>query len=674
MKSILISLLLPLFLLGLTVPLETEAVNDEADFSSAQRCKSQLEESAEKQKHRDRWLRCINKFLEIGKRSPQGPWAAAALFNAGEMYTEMYRISYAKADRQEAQNLLERVSRQYPESRYAQRADAALVALRVRPSDDTRSTPKESKPDAKPAEHGTPSGPAQEYYQKAQSAYQHIQERPALMGQREPWLRCIDYYRKAYQAEPAGPLAAASLNGIAGAFQEIYRHSWMESDRSQYINAYADLLRKFPKSPYADKARTIVGAEPSPVVEEQKGDPIGETIVESMAPPPPRDTANPIPVAGVQGAAVVESLRYWSNPRYSRVVIDASQDTTFTYRELRPDNEIGKPPRIYIDLYNSRLSRDLQKVIPINDDLLSDARAGQYSADTVRIVVDIKSFKSYKIFSLKNPFRIVLDVWGIDTEAAAPTEPPPGDRKPGHIMPGAIAKQLSLGIKRIVIDPGHGGKDFGAPGAIKGVHEKHITLQIAKRLAALVRSELQCEVIMTRTEDVYLSLEERTAIANTKNADLFISIHTNASNDHRANGIETYILNLATDDEAIRVAARENATSTKNISDLDSILKDLMQNAKVSESTRLAAFVQENMLSELKRNYSGLRSKGVKQAPFYVLLGAEMPSILVETAFISNPEECGRLVDSAYQDRISKGIAAGIKGYSHEIKPMALKN
>ena len=231
---------------------------------------------------------------------------------------------------------------------------------------------------------------------------------------------------------------------------------------------------------------------------------------------------------------------------------------------------------------------------------------------------------------------------------------------------------MALGVSRIIIDPGHGGKDYGAPGYIKGVHEKDVVLQIARRLARKIRQELKCEVFLTRNRDEYLTLEERTAIANTKNADLFISIHTNSHKDNRAYGIETYFLNLATDDDAIRVAAMENATSTKNISDLQTILFDLMQNAKINESSRLAGYIQSTLVNHLKtKRYSRIKDKGVKQAPFYVLLGAQMPAVLVETSFISNPRECKRLVDPQYQERICEAIILGIRQYIKETSPTA---
>jgi N-acetylmuramoyl-L-alanine amidase len=203
------------------------------------------------------------------------------------------------------------------------------------------------------------------------------------------------------------------------------------------------------------------------------------------------------------------------------------------------------------------------------------------------------------------------------------------------------------------------------------VHEKQIVLSIARRLKKLIEAELKCEVILTRNDDRYLTLEERTAFANTQNADLFISIHTNSHQDRRAYGIETYFLNLATDNESIMVAATENATSEKNISDLQTILLDLMQNAKINESSRLATQVQQNVYGKLKRKYSLIRNKGVKQAPFYVLLGAQMPAVLVETSFISNARECKRLVSPAYQELLAHGIVEGIRSYIRDNQPTA---
>jgi N-acetylmuramoyl-L-alanine amidase len=399
--------------------------------------------------------------------------------------------------------------------------------------------------------------------------------------------------------------------------------------------------------------------------------------------PPPESAVEPrrAPAPGEEGLAVVEDLRHWSNPNYTRVVVYLDRETDFVHRMLKKDPTIDKPPRLYVDLSNATMGDGKQKNIPINDDLLSYARAARNTLDSVRVVMDIKSFETYKVFSLRDPFRIVIDVWGGNGAAKASAGPPAETAEPApdayidktRKMPrGALAKQLALGVRRVVIDPGHGGKDFGAPGFFPGVHEKDVVLEIAKRVVRKLREELSLEVVLTRSDDRYLTLEERTAFANTRNGDLFVSIHTNASRDPRAYGTETYFLNLATDDESIRVAAMENATSTKNISDLHSILNDLLKNAKINESSRLAAFVQGALVKNLNlKGYDRIKDKGVKQAPFYVLLGARMPSILVETAFISNREECQRLTNPSYQDNLADSIVKGIRTYIQQLSPTA---
>lgn len=298
-------------------------------------------------------------------------------------------------------------------------------------------------------------------------------------------------------------------------------------------------------------------------------------------------------------------------------------------------------------------------------------RVGQYDEDIVRVVLDISSIDRYKTFHLYNPFRIVIDVRGvekktIEKKSAAKTEtrsPKKGIRKverPDRTV--SLAKQLGLSVKRIVIDPGHGGKD---PGCYYkgGIKEKNIVLDLARKLASKIEKRLGCKVFLTRTKDKSLPLDERTAFANVKKADLFISLHVNAHKESKIFGVETYFLNMATDQRAIMVAARENATSEKNISDLQSILNDLMLNTKISESSKLAYHVQKGMMSGIKKRYKTNKSLGVKQAPFYVLIGAEMPAILVETGFITNHTERKRLMSEKYRNIMADGIVAGIGIY-----------
>jgi len=517
-------------------------------------------------------------------------------------------------------------------------------------------------------------------YHQAEACYKKLRHSPKKQKYRENWLLCIEKFKAVYRHNPSGSWAPAGLYMAGVLYEELYGRSFKTSDKENAFKVYDLLIKRYPKSKYRQKAenakrRKALKKTPkttSPKVIPEKNDARAsvdsiETEINKASSTQDLNTKESDP--GKAGNVEIVGLRYWSNPNYTRVVIDADNELSYAHRLLKKDTSINKPQRLYVDLNNSRLGKDIKKHILIDDNLLMDTRAGQFSSNQVRVVVDIKSFKTYKIFSLKNPFRIVIDVWGKDprpTPSVAIT-----DKKGDKIPAGALAKQLSLGVRRIVIDPGHGGRDYGAPGYLKGVYEKNISLKIARRLADKIRKKLNCKVIMTRNSDRNLSLEERTAIANTKNADLFISIHTNASRDRRAYGIETFFLNLATDNDAILVAARENATSTKNISDLQSILSDLMQNAKINESSRLAGHVQGSLKDHLRKYYSRIKSKGVKQAPFYVLLGAQMPAILIETSFISNSRECKRLVNQKYQDRMCDAIVRGIQAYIRETNPTA---
>jgi N-acetylmuramoyl-L-alanine amidase len=522
---------------------------------------------------------------------------------------------------------------------------------------------------------------AKDKYFNAEACYKKLRHNPNKQKYRDKWLGCIEKFEAVYHYDPKGPWAAAGLYMSGQLYQELYKRSFKRSDQEMAIDIYERIITDFPESKYkqkADYALRNISYKKVPKIDSKKEIPekdVEKVEEDSIDAEIEKLTSTPLPdekdlKGSINMEAKILGLRYWSNPSYTRVVVDADNEVSYTHRLLKKDASIKKPQRLYIDLNNSRLAKDITKVVPINDNLLIDARAGQYASNSVRVVVDIKSFETYKIFSLKNPFRIVIDVWGTIDK----TIPPEIEvsKKNAKIPPGALAKQLVLGVSRIVIDPGHGGRDYGAPGYLRGVHEKDVVLKLSRRLAKKIRKELGCEVIMTRNSDRNLTLEERTAIANTKNADLFISIHTNAVRDRRAYGIETFFLNLATDNDAILVAARENATSTKNISDLETILSDLMQNAKINESSRLAVHVQKSMDLHLRNHYSRIKSKGVKQAPFYVLLGAQMPAILIETSFISNPRECKRLNDTAYQDQMSEAIVNGIKEYIKEMNPTAL--
>jgi N-acetylmuramoyl-L-alanine amidase len=315
----------------------------------------------------------------------------------------------------------------------------------------------------------------------------------------------------------------------------------------------------------------------------------------------------------------------------------------------------------------------MKRDIRVMDAFLREIHAAQVSTSEARITLDTEPIDSYRVFSMASPFRLIIDVRRRN-QAPPQAQPHPETARPqpsGKPSGGpSLAQQLGLNVRRVILDPGHGGKDKGATSP-NNIHEKDITLLIANTLKGILETEHGCEVILTRTRDRFMSLEERTAFANTQRADLFISIHTNAHEDHSLHGIETYFLNLSKDKESARVAALENAISTRKISDLEAILHDLMLNTKINESSHLATEVHGSIIAALRGRYEHIRDLGVKQAPFYVLLGAEMPSILVETAFITNEREERRLRDPAYQESLARAISTGIGTYIQHMKKFA---
>jgi N-acetylmuramoyl-L-alanine amidase len=674
-------------------------------FFEAEACAREVRKSPQKLKVRSNSTQCIDKFQAVYRQDPKGPWAPASLFQSGVLYTELFKNSRSDADRKSAVELFDQVQKKFPDSGYRDRAAAELQKLTAAPA------AAREEPAAKPTPRGAPVGAEKGQSKKpadaktvsaaaagaaaggtallkADACYQKLRGSQPSEKTRREWMLCIGRFRNAYLEDPAGSTAPQALFFEGTLYQDLHKGLKFDSDLRAARENFEKVVKEFPESPFAAKASQELKAirPPRAVSETQARRPAPPPVAAMPSEPPAPvladSPAEPAPPTGAEeGLAVVQDLQHWSNPNYTRVVVYVDRETDFTHRLLKKDPAIEKPPRLYVDLSNSTLGGGKQKTIPINDDLLSDARAARYTLDSVRVVVDIKSFDTYKVFSLRDPFRIVIDVWGRNGAASiaqgqedeSPPLPSDGAAARSQRVPrGALARQLALGVRRIVIDPGHGGKDFGAPGFIPGVHEKDVVLEIGKRVARKIREEMNLEAILTRSDDRYLTLEERTAFANTRGADLFVSVHTNASRDPRAYGTETYFLNLATDDESIRVAAMENATSTKNISDLHSILNDLLKNAKINESSRLAEVVQTSLVRNLsRRGYDRVKDKGVKQAPFYVLLGARMPSILVETAFISNREECRLLTTAGYQEHLAESIVQGLRTYIREINPTA---
>ncbi|MFC1868537.1 N-acetylmuramoyl-L-alanine amidase [Thermodesulfobacteriota bacterium] len=517
------------------------------------------------------------------------------------------------------------------------------------------------------------------------------------MKYRHNWLNCIDRYENIFMKYPGSDQAPWAMYRSAMMFTKLYKYSGLEDDLDKAVETFERVAAQYKDHRLADDAQYKIGD----IFYNFKKDPTQAYVeflkVDIKFPsgdmrPKAREMMDKLTVilgkkerngavekgpSSDNGLTAVKNIRHWSTPTYTRVVIDLERQVEYKSHLLDKDPTFKKPRRLYLDLEKTYVGSDIESTIPIKDGLLQRARAGQYKEDTVRVVLDIESIGDHKpkIFPLHDPFRIVVDVRGDEkktikkkTISKTVTRSARGGirrvKKPDKSV--SLARQLGLSVKRIVIDPGHGGRDPGCYHA-GGIREKNIVLNLAKKLAKRIKEKLGCEVLLTRTSDKSVPLDERTAFANVKKADLFISLHVNAHKQKNIFGVETYFLNMATDKRAVMVAARENATSEKNISDLQSILNDLMLNTKISESSKLAYQVQKGMMNNVREKYRTNKSLGVKQAPFYVLIGAEMPSILVETGFITNATERNRLLSEKYRTILADGIVAGVNSYIKSI-------
>jgi N-acetylmuramoyl-L-alanine amidase len=561
---------------------------------------------------------------------------------------------------------------------------------------------------------------ARKLYDEAHAAETRLQQSKAKMAKKSEWVRVAKMYRSVVVSHPQSGYSDDALFYEAEIYREVYRRFDDDSALERSLDAYLQLATGYPSSKWAPRARLNRGkvqlerkaerrsasAELGKVIDDFPGTPEAaeaKRLLDDMT-PARRATAAPAPERETfpSGIVGVRNLRQWTGTEYTRIVIDLDDEVKYT------EGSVQDPARIYFDLLGARVTRDLaSRIFPVGDGFLQQIRVGQNKADVVRVVLDFQNLSEYNVFTLPDPYRLVVDILGkaprepptappiavaddappalpveevpepvpaaIVAETLPPPEPapkaaspdvirvPPPPRKDGY----SIVQQLGLSASRVVIDPGHGGHD---PGTMNkgGLREKDVVLDVSQRLRKLLEKD-GFEVVMTRDKDVFIPLEERTAIANSKGADLFLSIHVNAARSTKPRGTETYFLNLATTPDAEEVAARENAVTTRRVNELQSILQKVLNNEKITESRELASRVQTSLSGDLYASAKDPRNRGVKTAPFYVLLGAQMPSVLVEIAYLTNRKDAELLGDGAFRQKVAESIAVGIRGYQSSL-------
>jgi len=348
-------------------------------------------------------------------------------------------------------------------------------------------------------------------------------------------------------------------------------------------------------------------------------------------------------------AAELRRLEVVPAPGGATAVLLLSARVHATVRDVLATD--GMPSRVYIELPRGTRLGSGALAAPVVSAPIGRARVGVGEHGEARVVLELDRPATYRVRRDRGRLALVF-VAAVPAERAAP---------PAPVAPAAVP---SLGRPRIVLDPGHGGHDPGAQGYAV---EKDVTLAIARQLALLLRDKLGADVVLTRAADGTLPLAARTARANAEGADLFVSIHANASPRRTLHGVETYYLNNTHDRGTIRLAAMENGLSlpspARGRADLRYIVSDLVQAGKMEESVALATAVQRSLVGTLGARYGGVTDLGVKRGPFYVLVGAYMPCVLVETSFLTHPTEGRRLASRAYRDDVADGIYAGIERF-----------
>jgi N-acetylmuramoyl-L-alanine amidase len=515
---------------------------------------------------------------------------------------------------------------------------------------------------------------------------------------------------------PASGYADNALWEAANLTETAYERMNRGEDRDRAMKYYRWLAEEYPASSFVKQANAKVANLTSASAR--------------LEPVEPRRDAAAVVAPAPSAAAPLQSERATLTSIQRVVLPDTVRITLELDREVAYHEErLAGPSRLFFDLKNVQLTPELKdKVLSYGSDVVNKIRVGRHPDNTVRVVLDFEDVSKHSVFTLYSPFRLVIDaerivarhvatpttVAPILTENAPPSSaaapelprlvppakpvPPPAAAAPAAseksvlvvpaptpVLPSApspvipeanvaggfsIARQLGLSVSRIVIDPGHGGRD---PGTIaRGLTEASLTLDVALRLEKLLQKELGIEVVLTRRTDVYIPLEERTAIANRQNADLFLSIHANSSRNNTAKGIETYFLSFASSPEAEALAARENSASEREMHQLPDIIKAISLNNKLDESRDLANMVQEALVGTLKKSNKDVRSRGVKKAPFVVLIGAAMPSVLAEISFITNKQELQLLKTSGYKDKIAQALYAAVLRYRKSLKGAAV--
>ncbi|HJM83203.1 MAG TPA: N-acetylmuramoyl-L-alanine amidase [Nitrospinota bacterium] len=508
-------------------------------------------------------------------------------------------------------------------------------------------------------------------YQEARHHFYTLFSSPKKMEKRSEWLLVISRFNFIANNSPNTDRGRDAVYTMGLLYKKLYGRLKIKSDRANAIKNFQRVIIKYPNSAIVDEAERQIGdmkfsendyasaAESYLKVHRRrlKTKQLASTnIIQKKA--HKRKESLTTKETGFSFTKL-QKIRRYSRSGYTRIILHLSKRTAFRSQKLT------NPERVFIDILGSKLSTAIPNKTSYSSGLVRSIRMGKNDKSVIRVVFDLAENSYHKVTVLPNPFRIVVDFGLNDSKRTRTVK--------NSITPNSVdtkvkknkESQRSRNIT-IVIDPGHGGKDAGAVGS-HGIKEKEVALSIAKKLRVALKNKIRCKVILTRATDRFISLDERTVIANSSDADLFVSLHANSSHNRLAKGLETYFLSPARSKDEMETAARENllVNKTRNLAenDIAYIMTDLENTQKINDSVKLAQSTQSSMVKGVRGIYRNVEDRGVKQAMFYVLLNTSMPSILVEANFVSNRRGEKLLVNHSYQSALASSIATGIVNY-----------
>jgi N-acetylmuramoyl-L-alanine amidase len=666
-------------LICLAVPYGRAESYSGQQYQRAQRMHAALDAKLTTRRTRDDYNRVIDAYHAVSQSDPGSPYAVASMAAMADLFAEEGRVFHDPKQLQYAIWEYEDLRKRYPNSDYAHSAllnEGDIYELDLR--DLSR---------------------AKETFELFLRLYPH-----SSMGV-EARYELAAIRRKEHPAEVRRETAAVAKTPARPVAESPSRAT--QTSASVMVPAQ-------PASKPVETVRRGVEARVTPV----KIAPVETASVAAST------------VVGSAGLPLVMGIEHWSTADSTRVVIRLQKEVQYeAARTTDPDRIFFD---LYGARLSPALIGRSTEVV--RDGFLRGISVTQLTQDVTRVVLDVSPVSDYSAFYLPTPPRLIVDVRGrargsatsvthtvtrraVVSDLGAMREPAqevratprptmgpvaarvPGTRPatragessrvlpaplksmtpvvPGHpaavptLEPNAptMVRALGLKIHRIVIDPGHGGYDSGTIGP-NGLEEKTVTLDVALRLGRLLQQKLGAEVFYTRDTDTFVPLETRTAIANKDRADLFISIHVNSNPDTAIRGAATYYLSFTNSADALELAARENAVSKRSIHQLSDLVKKIALNDKLNESRIFAQDVEQSLYSGMEQGNPGFEDLGVKKAPFVVLIGANMPSILAEVSFLSNPQSAQDLTEPAYRERIAESLYRGVAKYVDSVNGM----